>query len=207
MILDIVYLAIAIICISLGIKKGLVRSVCNVFSFLISAIVAYVLYRPVTDFVTASSIGVFVNDKITSSFKMPQVDLTSLPVFLRGAFESSLNATGEAVNVLTTDIAGVVIGVISVVITIIVVKLLISLTLKLLDVFAKFPVIKQFNGILGGAFGVVSAYFWISLLAVAISYISVLPVAEGIRPMLEGSSLSPVIAENNLILKVFSGTK
>lgn len=207
MILDIVYIAIAIICIFLGIKKGLVRSVCNVFSFLISAIVSFALYRPVADLVTASPIGVFIKDKITSSFKMPQVDLSSMPEFLRGTFESSLNATGEAVNVLTTDIAGVIISVISVIITMIAVKILISLTLKFLDVFAKFPVIKQFNGFLGGAFGAVSAYFWISLLAIAISYISVLPIAEGIRPMLEGSYLSSVIGENNLILKVFSGGK
>lgn len=207
MILDIVYLAIAIACITFGMKKGLVRSVCNVFSFLISGIVAFALYRPVTEFVTASPIGTFITDKITASFKMPQMDLSSVPEFLRGAFESSLSATGEAVNVFTGDIAKIIIGAISVIITIIAVKLLISLTLKLFDVFAKLPVIKQFNGLLGGVFGVVSAYFWVSLVAIGVSYISVLPAAEGIRPLLEGSRLSSFVAENNLILTILSKMK
>lgn len=207
MILDIVYVATALICIIHGKKKGLIRSVCNVFSFLISVIVAFSLYRSVTDFVTASPLGVFITDKITASFKMPHVDLSSVPTFLRNAFESSLGATGEAVNVLTGDIAEIIIGAISVIITIIVVKILITLTLKLFDVFAKLPVVKQFNGLLGGAFGVISAYFWVSMLAIAISYISVLPAAENVKPLLEGSYLSPFIAENNLILTLLSKIK
>jgi len=79
MILDIVFAAIMIFSIVWGFKKGLVRSVCNVFSFILSVIVAFLLYSPITEFITASPLGVFISDKITGSVKMPQVDLSTVP--------------------------------------------------------------------------------------------------------------------------------
>lgn len=207
MILDIVFAAIMIFSIVWGFKKGLVRSVCNVFSFILSVIVAFLLYSPITEFITASPLGVFISDKITGSVKMPQVDLSTVPEFLHKPFEAVLGTTSETVSILTGDFARVIIGIISVIITIIAVKLLISLVFKLFNVFAKLPVIKQFNGILGGAFGVVSGYFWVCILAIAVTYISVIPNAEFVKNLAEGSKIAAFIGENNFILEFISGAK
>ena len=50
-IIDIVIVAILLLCIFLGYKRGLASSVLNILSFILAIIIAILLYKPVSDWV------------------------------------------------------------------------------------------------------------------------------------------------------------
>lgn len=202
MILDIVFALIMIVCIVLGFKRGLVRSVCSVFSFLISFVVAFISYDKISAFVTASPVGKFISDKISGSVALPTMDLSSMPELVRKPLEVSVHATDTAVNTLTHNFSQVIIGVISVIITIVLVKIAVKLIFKLFDVVAKLPVIKQCNGILGGAFGVVNGIFWICIVSVAVTYLSLVPAMSFLQELSQGSYLLTAVMNNEFIVSV-----
>lgn len=202
MVLDIVFAIIMIVCVVWGFKRGFVRSVCNVFSFVISFAVAFLSYNKISSFVASSTVGKFVSDKISGSVALPAMDLTSLPELVRKPMEAGVQTTDDAVNALSQNFSAVIIGIISVIITIVLVKIAVKLIFKLFDVVSTLPVIKQCNGILGGAFGVISGIFWICIFSVVITYLSLLPSMSFLQELSYGSYCLEMVMNNNLIVSV-----
>ena len=200
MIVDIAFVVIMVFCVYFGFKRGFVKSVCNVASFALSVVVAFLSYNKITQFITASPVGKFVTEKISGAIKIDPPDLSGMPEIMQKPFQAVTDASVDAVNTLSDNFAAVVIGIISVIITIIIVKLLIKLLFKVFNLAAKLPVLKQCNGILGGAFGVVAGLFWMCILSVVLTYISVLPQMQILEDAMATSRIFPYICENNFLL-------
>lgn len=204
MILDIVLVAIIVVCAYFGFKRGFVRSLCNMCSLFISIIVAFLSYSKITEFITNSPVGKFVSEKISESMGASAVDLSAVPEILRKPFEAGIESAADS---MAQNLATVIIGVISVIITVVVVKFLIKFLFKVLNVFAKLPVLKQCNRLLGGVFGVVSGMFWVCITVLALTYISLIPSTEFLHEIMSTSYVVSMVAENNFLLGFFPDTK
>lgn len=200
MVLDVVFAVVMIFCVYLGFKRGFVKSVCNVTSFALSVVVAFLSYHKISEFITLSPVGKYITDKISTTVSITPPDLSGMPDFTQKPLQSITDASLDAVNTVSQNFAAVIIGIISVIITIIIVKLAIKLLFKIFDFAAKLPVIRQCNGIMGGVFGVISGVFWVCIIAFVLTYISVIPKAQFLQEIIETSRIMPFVCENNFLL-------
>lgn len=200
MILDIVLVAIIIVFMYFGRKRGFVRTLRGLCSFVLSIIIAFLTYNKITEFISNSPVGEFIRGKMFDSLGTSDMDLSSLPDFLQTPLETGVTSAAETV---TTNMATMVISIISIIITIVVVKLLLNLLFKALNLFAKLPVLKQCNRLLGLILGAVTGYFWMCIALYAVTYLSNIPSAHFFKEIIESSKVVAFLNDNNLIVWLF----
>ena len=198
--LDIALIAIALLCIYFGYKHGFVRTLQNLSSFVLSIIIALLTYGKITKIISESVVGKFIKEKIFNSLSVSNTDFSSLPEFLQAPLESGVEGIAETVS---ANMSVMVISIISVVLTIVVSKFLLGLLFKVLNVFAKLPLLKQCNRLLGIAFGALNGYFWVCIVLYAVTYLSKLPNMQFLVGMLESSNISLFLSDNNLLAGLF----
>ncbi len=171
MLLDIFFLAIIIICVTWGARRGIIKTALGLSSVIISIIAAIWLYEPFMELISqnAAISGVIAHFK--ESLKetlMPAMKIDDAlidkhtPALLVSLLGSDIISQGT--EAIAIAIADAVVYLVTVVIFIIVIKLLVSLVFKLFNVAAKLPIIKQANGLVGGILGFVVGIFvcWIA---------------------------------------------
>lgn len=195
MLLDIIISAVLILCVIIGHKRGFVRSLCNALSFVLSVIIAFLTYGKITELVASSPVGEFISGKISAGLGNVAIDFSSVPEVLRSSFREG---AADAADVIAHNLTVVIIGILSVIVTIIAVRLILKVLFKVLDVFAKLPVIKQCNKLLGTVFGFVSGCIWACIIVFAVNQIALLPNAGFVESWADGSVLIPLISGFNL---------
>ena len=200
MIIDILLVAVLVLCIYMGHRRGLVRTLSKLCSFVLSIIVALLSYKKIAGLITDSVVGEFIKGKISESISVSGTDFSKLPEFLKTPLESGVIEITETVAVNMTD---AVVSIIAVVITILVAKLLISIVFKALNVFAKLPVLKQFNKLFGILLGVVNGYFWMCIVLYVISHLVNIASLGFLNEQLNTSVLALFLEDNNLLTMLF----
>lgn len=165
MLLDIIFLAIIIACIVWGAKRGIIKTVLGLSSFIVSIIAALLLYEPFMDLVYSNPAIAAVIDGFKSNIAqalMPSPDyptsspeLTEYTDKIPAVFMALLgnDIINKGTLAMATAVADAIVYLITIVIFIIVIKILVSLLFKVFGVAAKLPVIKQANGLVGGILG------------------------------------------------------
>ena len=154
---DIIVVAIMVISLVIGYKRGFLKSVSKLFCWIIAIIVAKFLNPTVSQFVSKSFIGEFIKQKFseTSQSLLPE----NIPQFIAG--------TGEGIAV---GLADVVIGIVSILIVVVATYIIANLLVGALNIVAKLPVISFANRILGGlsglAIGIIVVYVLMTLVVV-----------------------------------------
>ena len=171
MLLDIIFLAIIIICVTWGAKRGIIKTALGLSSVLVSIVAAIWLYEPFMELISQNAAISTVIENFKESIKtalMPAIKIDDAlverhtPALLVSMFGSDIISQGT--EAVATAVADAVVYLITVVIFIIVIKLLVSLVFKVFNVAAKLPLIKQANGFVGGILGLVIGVFvcWIA---------------------------------------------
>lgn len=200
MILDIILVAIIVVFMYFGRKRGFVRTFRNLCSFILSIIIALLTYSKITEFISDSPVGDFIRKRLFDSVGTSNMDLSSLPDFLQTPLETGVTSVAQTIS---SNMATMVISILSIIITILVVKLLLNILFKALDLFAKLPVLKQFNRILGLVFGAVNGYFWMCIALYAVTYLSNIPSAHFLEEIIESSKVAAFLNENNPLVWLF----
>ena len=171
MLFDIIFLAIIIICVTWGAKRGIIKTALGLSSVLVSIVAAIWLYEPFMELISQNAAISTVIENFKESIKtalMPAIKIDDAlverhtPALLVSMFGSDIISQGT--EAVATAVADAVVYLITVVIFIIVIKLLVSLVFKVFNVAAKLPLIKQANGFVGGILGLVIGVFvcWIA---------------------------------------------
>lgn len=200
MVLDIILIAIVLLCIYFGYKHGFVRTLQNLSSFVLSIIIALLTYGKIAELISNSVVGKFIREKIFDSISVSNTDFSSLPDFLQTPLESGVESIAETVS---ANMSVMVISIISIVLTIVVSKFLLGFLFKVLNVFAKMPLLKQCNRLLGIAFGALNGYFWVCIVLFVVTYLSNLPNMELVAEMLDSSNIALFLSDNNLLAGLF----
>lgn len=213
MLLDIIFLAIIIICVLWGAKRGIIKTALGLSSVLVSIIVAIWLYEPFMELISQNAAISGVIENFKESIKtalLPSpgyandpalTDTTGkIPALFASLLGSEIISQGQ--DAVATAIADAVVYLITVVIFIIVIKLLVSLVFKIFNVAAKLPIIKQANGLVGGILGLVIGVFvcWI-----AAAILSMFIGQEGtgwIIENVESSRLAKHLFSTNIIFSI-----
>lgn len=207
MILDLIFVLILAVCTIIGIKQGFVRSLLGIASLFVSIIAAVYLYRPFIDMLYGIPAVSGVIDSIIESIKnaimsaLGTGELQNIPPVL-GVFIGDMVASGN--ETIAAALAEAAFSCILVIVFIILVRIAIAILVKALNLFTKLPVIKQFNGLLGGIMGLITGILICYIAATILFVWSNTGSAPWINESLAGSMFAKHFWETNtLISSVF----
>ena len=206
-IVDLIIIAVVLLFIFLGYKKGLTGSLIKLLSFIIAIVVAFVLYKPVANAVIENTV---IDDNIRTTLKatLGVEDKTenteeNVPSTIMDNINKKIeNATDEVkANVIDhTTITIVNIG------SGIVIFLAVRVILVLISLFAKIltdlPVIKQVDKLGGLAYGAIEGIVIVYAVLAVISLTSVIWANNAVVTAIAKSSLGEMLYNNNIILNL-----
>ncbi len=186
---DIILIAVLLIFIRVGAKRGLIKTLFGAISTLLSLLLTAFIYHPVSQILYKSKVGDYVRE------------------FLEKLFEEKIQ---RGINIMMFDEAVetasiLAINVLSFLVAVITIKLVLILISNALNITAKLPVIKQLNSILGmitgAAGGMLICYIIIGIIGVLNGEGNISIIQESI----ENSYLAIKMYENNFISNLLLG--
>ncbi len=206
--LDILLIAILLISIVLGYKKGLINVAFNLCAFIIALIITLVLYKPITNFVIDNTEfdekieSVIIEKGLSNDEKNTTEDGTLNKYIEEYVMKSVDNTKNEIVKSTATIIAEKTIGIVVMIALFIVIRILLIFAKAIINGIANLPIIKQFNelgGLLYGILrGLVIVYGILTIMFIVISMNNNGIIANSI----DTSIISKILYENNIILNI-----
>lgn len=218
LIVDLIILAILVLCIALGYHKGLTGAILKIVSFVLALVIAFILFKPVSSFVIDKTNwdenleqgirNMIISDEGTTPVEEKEKDENqSMPTvmmeYINKTVENAGNEAKEAIAdatardmAVTIINAGVWIGLF------IVARIVLIFVKGLANLITKLPVIKQCDKLGGIAYGVLQAFVIIYGILAIISFVSPTLNGTGITEGIQKSFIGSMMYNNNLLLKI-----
>jgi uncharacterized membrane protein required for colicin V production len=214
LIIDLVILALILLCVFFGYKKGLTKCVIKILAFVIAVVVAAIFFKPISNMVIEktqiddnikNSIVSLVKDDVEETGKVSEE--TSLPQsmvnYINESIDNSINEVKTTVVENTADqISKTVINVGVAIILFVLARIALMFVSALSSIITDLPLIKQFDKVGGIIYGLIEALIIIFVVFAIISFIS--PMIEGSELILaiNKSILGSALYNNNLLLNI-----
>lgn len=200
MIFDIVSIVFVVLFSAVMMKKGGMKALLSLCSFVLSVVVASLAYPVLSDALYATALPENVEAAVMKMLEGDTDEVTDekmekIPDFVKNAInieEEANNLHDKIMSDIAKQIARVVINASVFILAVIVTKLVLALLSGAVGVTAKLPVIKQLNGIVGLGCGAVTgiAVVWIAVAALSVAGTSNTAAAE----LLEGSHVAAIMS-------------
>ena len=210
-IIDIVIVAIIALCLFLGYRRGLTGSLLKILSFVLAIVIAFILFKPVSNLVInhtnwddslKTSIEQFITEKTSTpeeKSSLPQVIVDyideTMAQSVNEAKEVAIENTAQSVTNLIVN-AGVWIAVF------IIARILLIFIKFITALIAKLPVIKQFDKVGGILYGILEAFVILYVLLAIISFIAPMINNAEFIDALNKSFIGSMLYNNNILLKI-----
>ena len=219
--LDLIVIGIIALFMYLGYRRGLIRTVFSLVSYVLAISLAIYLFPVVADWLMEMPVYTALKDYIVRTMNLGDVvqyqsdELIAnlpLPDIIRGFLhEHNTPNIFELLNVQTIEeyiaayFSRMAINIIAKVSVFIIVKFTLGLLSGVLDLASRLPVIKQFNQIGGMLIGFVLGLIivWIGLAVMILFFLD--PTGPELMIMLENSLVVGWVYENNPILQILGG--
>ena len=211
MIVDIIILVVVVLAILLGIRRGLMVSLVNFFSIIIALVVAFMLYKPVGEFIIdRTDIGNDLKQIIEENIPMNGDEImqigedSNLPKgmreFINKQAQDVNTSKDDAIEKISTQLSTEIIMIISFIGTFIVVRIALIVVKVVSKIIAKLPIINQADHIGGAIVGAVQGIIIVYFAFAIISTIS--PVLENtkILQQIDNSFVGKMMYNDNIIM-------
>lgn len=206
-IVDLVILAIFILCIIIGYVRGLTGSLIKILSFVLSIVIAFILFVPVSNLIINNT---QIDDNLEQSIremiignneeeqKMPE----AITDYIQQQVESASDSAKEAIADSTArEVSLTIVKAGTWIVLFIVARILLIFLKFITALIAKLPVIKQFDKLGGIIYGVIEGLIIIYVLLAIISFVS--PMTNGaLTNAIEQSYVGSMMYNNNLLLEI-----
>ena len=208
-VIDIVVIAILVLNIIIGYKKGLINVVFNILAFFIAIIITFILYKPVSNFIINNT---EIDDKIKqtiieNSKKEDNSDneKTESSNIIQKYVEDSIKNAEEDAKEKTIELVANTISIRGVeILTGILLFIVTRLILIVLGFITKFvanlPLIKQFNEIGGVLYGLFKGLLIIYIILTIMFYVVSINQKGIISKTIENSYITRILYDNNIIV-------
>lgn len=204
-ILDVVILLILALCIFIGYKRGLVKVIFGLVAIIGAVIITVILYRPITNLIINNTqidenIASAIEQKLTPEEEQKQEENNK---FLEKYISDAKNDIQTGIVKSTSQIIAVNVVSISVsLILYILVRVALTIVGTVTDVFAKLPIIKQFNKAGGTIYGILEGILIIyAILAVTFFIVTATNNIE-VENFIDTSYITKLLYSNNIILNI-----
>lgn len=208
-IIDLVIVGIIALCVIIGYAKGLTGALIKIISFVLSLVIAFILYTPISNYIinntqiddmieTTIKSGIIKDDEEQAKEQMPTV----ITDYINQKVEEASNAVKEnVVNSTAQEVSHTIVRAGTWIILFVIARIALIVLKYITAIIARLPVIKQFDklgGIIYGLLeGLVITYFALAL----ISFIT--PMTKGnLSDSVNKSYIGSSMYNNNLLLKI-----
>ena len=207
-IVDLVILAIMILCIIIGYVRGLTGSLIKILSFVLSIVIAFILFIPISNLIIDKTQidenleqtirETIIGNEQNKEENMPQ----AITDYIGQKVENVADDAKEAIADSTArDVAVTIVKAGTWILLFIIARILLIFLRFITALIAKLPVIKQCD-ILGGIiYGIIEGLIIIYVLLAIISFVS--PMLSGnLANAIDKSYIGSIMYNNNLLLKI-----
>ena len=208
-IVDLIIIAILAICIIIGYVKGLTGSLIKILSFVLSVVIAFILFVPVSNFIIENTPiennleksirEVIISDEEkTEKEKMPE---TITDYINQKVEETTNNAKEEIADATSKDIAQTIVKAGTWISLFIIARILLIFLKFITSLITKLPVIKQFDKLGGIIYGLIEGLVITYIALAIISFIA--PTTKGtLTEKINESYIGKQMYNNNLLLNI-----
>lgn len=214
LIIDLIILGIIILCVFFGYKKGLTKCIIKILSFVIALVIAFVLFKPVSNFIInnttlddniKNSIVSIVEEDVSENGQVKED--SNLPKSMVEHINETINNSIDETKttVVNTVAEQISVGIINVLVAIglfIIARIALMFVSALSSIITDLPIIKQVDKIGGVAYGLVESLIIIFIAFAVISFISPMIESSGLIVAINKSILGSVLYNNNLLLNI-----
>jgi len=207
-VLDIILLAVLVLSIFLGYKKGLISVVFNLCAFLLAIIITWILYTPITNAVIKNT---EIDDNIRNAIiekgvienKEEKEEENVVNKYIQEYVTIPItNTTNDVVEETAKVVSEKVVAIGVAIVLFIVVRIALILLKFVIEGIAKLPIIKQFDKAGGTIYGAIRGMFIIYIFLAILFLVMSINNSGMIANMINTSLISKYLYANNLILNI-----
>ena len=193
-----------------GMKKGFAKAVLGVGSFIISIMLAFALYEPVSMFLKDSVVGEYVSVAISNAIvgeetKEQEVSEESKTLNLpeeisKKVTEGLTDIKNTATKTVSDSVTHLALNIISMLAVFIIVKIIMWLLTFFVDAIAKLPVIRTLNKTLGGVLGVIYGVLLIYIIMAILTFVTTVNPQNSLVKDVSESAIASKMYNDNFIV-------
>lgn len=208
--IDIILIAIIILNVAIGYKKGLINVIFSICAFLIAILVTLILYKPVSNLIINNT---DIDDKIKeviinnnqvneNNNNEAQEEKTELQKYVESKVSGMEDvAKSEAIQIVADTVSKIAIEILTAILLFIITRVLVIILKFFSEGLSKIPIIKQCNQAGGIVYGLLKAIIIIYLLLTILFLVVSINGNGTISKAIEDSTITKVLYENNIIVK------
>lgn len=210
--IDLVVIAILILNIIIGYKKGLANAVFGICTFLIAIAATFILYKPVSNIIINNTEieqkikEVIINnntneENVENTENQDNSEKTSIQQYIDNAIKDvAENAKEETTELVADTIARKGVQILTWIILFIGIRIALMILKFLIEGITELPIIKQFNQIGGLAYGVLKGLIIIYLLLTVMFLVISINGSGVIAETINNSQITKFLYDNNIIV-------
>lgn len=218
--LVLVVVGILVVCMFMGYRAGLIKTIFSIFSMVVALILTMFISpyvskalqsnEKIVDYFSEKVVLVLNLDELDNSIKDKTDQINHLPIpdtmkqsLMQNDSTENENALGATTftGYLSRSIACMILNSLSFAITYVILIILLRVLCVVLNIISKLPVIHQINKLTGLAAGLVQGVIIVWLLCIVLVIFSGTALGKDCYEMINDSSFLGLIYNNNLILK------
>lgn len=208
-IIDLIIVAVIAICIIIGYVKGLTGSLIKILSFVLSLVIAFILFVPVSNYIIENTqIDDMIERKIRETVitnegeEKNETMPTAVTDYINQKVEEAANSAKEdIVDSTAKEVSQTIVKAGTWIVLFILARIALTLLKLISSLITKLPVIKQFDklgGIIYGLIeGLIITYFALALIS------CITPMTKGeLSEDINKSYIGSMMYNNNILLKI-----
>lgn len=197
--IDLGILLIILISTFIGYKRGLIKVTFGLLSFFIALLIAFLLYKPVSNFITNYTP---IHDKMETQIesRISSGGKEEIENFVSNYYKNFKNSSA---NIIAHDITISIINIASAIIVFILSRIILLFLKFSTDFIAKLPLIKQFNQTGGFIYGILAGFFIVYLIFTIITLLAPIIDLNKVINLINSSIIGSIMYNNNIIFMFF----
>ena len=211
MVIDILLILVIALSAFIGYKKGFVKVIVKLGTFLIALVLAFLLQSSVAKFIGEdigfkNTISTTVQNKLSDYAKSKEDDKKTDIKMLEKTIDEINTAAeekkAEVIQKWANNIADFILKGLSFIIIFFTVAIVMGIISLILNTVVKLPVLDTLNGVLGLGSAVILMVFRIMILLTIIYFMSPLEIVEPVINYINTSCITKLLYENNIIVSI-----
>lgn len=211
MIIDIVLILVIALSAFIGYKKGFVKVIVKLGTFLIALVLAFLLQSSVAKFIGEdigfkNTISTTVQNKLSDYAKSKEDDKKTDIKMLEKTIDEINSAAeekkAEVIQKWANNIADFILKGLSFIIIFFTVAIVMGILSLILNTVVKLPVLNTLNGVLGLGAAVILMTVRIMILLTIIYFVSPLEIIQPVINYINTSCITKLLYENNIIVNI-----
>ena len=211
MVIDILLILVIAFSAFIGYKKGFVKVIVKLGTFLIALVLAFLLQSSVAKFIGEdigfkNTISTTVQNKLSDYAKSKEDDKKTDIKMLEKTIDEINTAAeekkAEVIQKWANNIADFILKGLSFIIIFFTVAIVMGILSLILNTVVKLPVLNTLNGVLGLGSAVILMVFRIMILLTIIYFMSPLEIVEPVINYINTSCITKLLYENNIIVSI-----